>query len=197
MFKSRRQLHRRIARKRRLKREKLSARSLAPSDGLLSRMYRVADDKTERGGMRLKWQKGERMDRVEAKEFLMRGWRVEREISALLSARQQLYDRATRATADLNAPTSGTKNPHVYDRLAEFSEAVDGRLAELLNIETEIVGVINKVERRSHRELLLLRYVRFLTWERIAVEMNYSIMSVWRMHGAALQDAQKILDAER
>lgn len=58
----------------------------------------------------------------------------------------------------------------------------------------EICAVIESVSDVRLRALLRNRYVLGYTWERIAVEMNYSFVHVvHRLHPAALRAVQEIL----
>lgn len=57
----------------------------------------------------------------------------------------------------------------------------------LNHTEAEIFHAIQQVQDGRYRELLLNRYLRMMTWEQIAVEMNYDIRHVWRLHGEALR----------
>ena len=57
----------------------------------------------------------------------------------------------------------------------------------LLEIQREIEALINSVERLDYRLILYERYVNLKHWEDIAVDNNYSIQHVWRLHGKAIQ----------
>ena len=57
----------------------------------------------------------------------------------------------------------------------------------------EAAALINRLEEPELRELLRLRYISCKSWAQIAVEMNYSERTLYRMHGDALKKADDIL----
>ena len=50
----------------------------------------------------------------------------------------------------------------------------------------EIGAAIDTVPDARLQELLRLRYIEGMTWERVAVQIDYSYMQVCRLHGKAL-----------
>lgn len=131
----------------------------------------------------------------EAKEWLSRGRRIEQELSALEKSRRETYERLTSAVAPLDgAHTQGTKDPHAFDVYAAFEDRIGRRVEELVRVRTEIIMTIEKVPDARYRELLIDRYVRGMSWERIACEMNYSYRGVHKLHGAALQAIEMFIE---
>ena len=61
---------------------------------------------------------------------------------------------------------------------------------KLLTQSEEISAVIAQVEDPKFRQLLRLRYLSFLKWERIAEIMGCDVRTVHRLHGRALQMIQ-------
>ena len=57
--------------------------------------------------------------------------------------------------------------------------------------------IIKKVENSEYRTLLENRYLSFLSWEKIAVEMKYSIQQVYRKRTEALKKIEEILKDDR
>ena len=134
------------------------------------------------------------MDAAEIKKWLMRGWRLDREIDALLRARQTTWERVTSVTAaQEGSVVSGSKDPHKFDRYAELEDLIDSRVDELVKIKREILAAVAQVTDEKLRTLLTERYVSFLTWEQIAVNLGYSYMHVCRLHGRALAALGEVL----
>ena len=65
------------------------------------------------------------------------------------------------------------------------------------DIEKEADEIIKKVENSEYRTLLENRYLSFLSWEKIAVEMKYSIQQVYRKRTEALKKIEEILKDDR
>jgi len=53
---------------------------------------------------------------------------------------------------------------------------------------TEIAGKIERLPNERQKEVLYKRYVLGQTWEQIAVDMNFYIRHVYRIHGEALKE---------
>ena len=130
-----------------------------------------------------------------AKKWLARGRRIEQEIAALETAKRENFEHLTStvgATDGIHA--AGTKDPHVLDAFADFNLRISQRIAELIRIRAELVSVIERVPDPRYRELLLYRYVSGMTWEAVAVAMNYSFYHVVsELHPKALAAVEPFL----
>ncbi len=133
----------------------------------------------------------------EARSWLRRGWKINREIDALRGALEEARDRAQSTTVNYEGiVVSGSTSPHRFDRLTELEDCIQERVDELIAIQREIVRLTGRVRDSNRRTLLLLRYVRFKTWEQIAVGMQYSWSQVHRIHADALRDVAEALSKD-
>ena len=129
-----------------------------------------------------------------AKEYLRRAYKLNEEIDQLETAKHEMFSRITSITPDYNGDTvSGTKDPHKYDAYAQFAAEIDNRVDELINIKSDILNTINKVEDAKLRTLLIARYINFMTFESIAVMMNYDWRWIIQLHSRALMEIERIL----
>lgn len=127
--------------------------------------------------------------------WLGRAWRIEQEIHALEEAKQREYERVTSATAaTVGRVVSTSGDKHKYDKYAGFADRLERRIHELSSVKQEIEEAISRVENSTHRTLLLERYINCKTWERIAVDMNYSYKQICRIHGRALAGIKDVLE---
>lgn len=126
------------------------------------------------------------------KDWLNRARYIDKELDALMSARQAAYMACIATTPKLRADiVSCQKDPHEkLERFAELNVKVDDKMCDLLSVKQEILDAIWTVEDSTYRVLLTERYVNLKTWEQIAVEMNYSYMQVCRIHGKALAEVK-------
>lgn len=137
-----------------------------------------------------------------AKEWLNRGWRIDREIRELERAQKEALNLATRITTGTDGErVGGTKansserNMVTYaDKVTEYTALINKKIAELVGIKTEIIRAVEKVEDSTLRALLIARYANFKTWEQISVELNYSYMHVCRLHGRALIEVRDVIE---
>ena len=129
-----------------------------------------------------------------AKEYLRRAYKLNEEIDQLEAAKRTMFNRITSITPKYNSDTvSGTKDPHKYDAYAQFAAEIDNRVDELVSIKSDILNTINKVEDAKLRTLLIARYINFMTFESIAVMMNYDWRWIMQLHSRALMEIERIL----
>lgn len=125
------------------------------------------------------------------KEYLGQAYRLDQRINSKLEQLESLNDLATKCTSTL---TGMPKNPsHSTSMMADAVAKIVDLQAEinrdidlLVDLKCEMVKVIKNVEHSEYQTLLELRYLCFKTWEQIAVDMNYSIDNVYRIHRKAL-----------
>ena len=122
------------------------------------------------------------------KDWLNRGWALDREITALESAKRRAYDRCVSGVASVSGAPGGG-----LSRYADFAAQVDAQIDKLIDIKQEIAAVIVEVPDTTLRTLLTKRYLNFEKWEKIAVDLDRTLRWVMRLHGRALQAAEKIL----
>ncbi len=125
------------------------------------------------------------------KEYLGQAYRLDQRINSKLEQLESLNGLATKCTSTL---TGMPKNPSrstsmmadavakIVDLQAEINHDID----LLVDLKCEMVRVIKNVDHAEYQTLLELRYLCFKTWEQIAVDMNYSIDNVYRIHRKAL-----------
>ena len=129
------------------------------------------------------------------KEFL----RSVREQDSLLRAYEQELEDLRRRAYNISSPKLGDKiqSNHlatldeIVDKLDAQIEKVNAAWDELIDKRNQAKALINKVEDESGRCVLYRYYILIQSWEQIAVEMNYTIRWVYKLHGKALQDLEK------
>lgn len=126
-----------------------------------------------------------------AKEYLSQAKFLDQRINSKIQQVASLNDLATKATSTL---TGMPRNPNhatstmeetiakIIDLQAEINRAID----RLVDLKQEITAVIKAVDNNEYQTLLEKRYLCFLSWEKIAVEMGYSIRNIQILHGKAL-----------
>ena len=82
----------------------------------------------------------------------------------------------------------------VVDRYDELCKTYHDELSELFRVKSEVNGVISRVEDPKLRELLVLRYCRYFSWDRIASTMGYEPRWIHALHARALRCVDHILD---
>lgn len=134
------------------------------------------------------------MDNVKmsAKQWLGRARGISCEIEILLTAKNEALDNLTRVTQRYDADgAQSSKEVHKIERLLELEEVIDKKVDELMHVKAEIVAEIGKVHNTKQRQVLLCYYVRGLSLERIAVELNCSFRNVAYLKKRGVQAVEK------
>ncbi len=136
------------------------------------------------------------------KEWLSRGWRIDREITELEQAQQEALALATRTTAGTDGErvdgTSGNSSERAMvayaDKAAEYAELIDSKIRELVGVKMEIIRTVGQVDDSTLRTILIARYVNFKRLEQIAYETNYCYRQIRRLHKKALYAINDVLE---
>ena len=131
---------------------------------------------------------------MNAKQWLSRARFIDREIALLQKTKEETRDSLTKITQSYESDgAQTTKDPHKYDRLVELENEIDQKVDELIDTKREILNVIFKVEDRNQRQVLISYYLRMMTLEKIAVEMNYSFRQIGNIRRYGIREVQKII----
>lgn len=127
---------------------------------------------------------------MSVKEWLKRARIINNEIKQLNIAKQEAYDIATGTVApnqERVQGSSGNAMERKFITLLEYDLQISRQKERLLKCKAEILEAISYVEDARYRTLLIAYYVNCKSWEEIAVQMNYGIRQIYRLHGDALQ----------
>ena len=135
-----------------------------------------------------------------AKEFLSQYISAGGEIEALIEERQRLRSLAEKTTIgfenDGGAPTSrnADKIPEAVEKIIEIEEEIGNRVASLATIRIKIYSTICKVPDGKLRVILLKRYISNESFERIAMDTNFTYNHIVKnLHPQGLDEVDKIL----
>ena len=136
-----------------------------------------------------------------AKEYLNQAYHIDHRIESKLSQIESLKNLATRVTSVFSdmPHSSSSDNQRLEKTIAEIIDLeneVSTDIGRLINLKREIKNIINQVQNEKYRILLELRYLNFLTWEQIAVNLNFSIQHTYRIHDKALKKISIFLKDE-
>ena len=128
---------------------------------------------------------------MKAKEYLSQAYRLDQRINSKIEQVASLNELATKCTSTI------TGMPHIpakytspmadaIGKIIDLQNEINADIDRLVDLKREIVAVIKAVEQPEYQTLLEKRYLCFLTWEQIAVDMNYGIDNVFKLHKKAL-----------
>ena len=124
-----------------------------------------------------------------AKEYMEQARYLDMQINSKIEQIRNLNELATKAT------TVYSDMPHSPNRNTSRMEETVVKIDALVNLKREIMRVVNRIEPVEYRTILEMRYLQFKKWEQIALLMSTDLRWVYRMHGRALNEVQKIINS--
>ena len=133
------------------------------------------------------------------KEWLNRGYWLDKEIASLEEAREKAFELSClpgmRCDTDKVQTSCGNKIEDRFLNLAEYDLNLKKRISELYTILQEISEVIEKVPESPLRTILTERYINYRTWEQIAERLDISVRWVYKRHESALKAVKIFIDS--
>ena len=135
------------------------------------------------------------------KEYLSQAKFLDQRINSKIQQVAALNDLATKATSTL---TGMPRNPNhatssmeeaitkIIDLQAEINRDID----TLVDLKRDLSATIKAVDNTEYQTVLEKRYLCFLSWEQIAVDMGYDLRWLYRIHGKALEEVKTITHCE-
>lgn len=126
-----------------------------------------------------------------AKEYLDQAYRLDQRINSKLEQVESLNILATKATTTISGmprnPNRATSTmADAVEKIIDLQVEINNDIDQLVDLKREIVTVIKAIGNTEYQMLLEKRYLCFICWEQIAVDMNYSIDNVFKAHRRAL-----------
>ena len=122
----------------------------------------------------------------EAKKYLSQAFGLNQRIESKLNQIEELHNLAAKVTA---AYSDMPKSPN---RDGSRMEDTVCRIIDLeLEINQDMLRLVRRIKAVENAELqvvLELRYLSYMRWEEIAIELGYGIDNVFRLHRKALAE---------
>ena len=128
---------------------------------------------------------------MKAKEYLSQAWYLDKRIKTKERQLDWLRSHAAYVSPKL---TEVPKAPSVRRspveeavvRITELENEINTSIAQLMRLKTEIADVIRSVNSMECETLLEMRYLTFLSWDQVAVQLRYSQDYIYHLHRKAL-----------
>ena len=129
----------------------------------------------------------------QAKEYFAQIRKTDRLIQRLTDTVNTLRSSLTSQSYELKpdkVQTSGPKDTlgETITKIISLEEDINTRINELVEQKADAMRRIQNVPDQDQQNILIARYVNGEKWEKIAVDLNFSIAQIYRIHGAALLD---------
>lgn len=127
-----------------------------------------------------------------AKEYLGQAYRLDQRINSKLEQVASLNDLATRVTSALTGMPkypnrSGSTMEDAITKIIDLQAEINRDIDRLVDLKREMVQLIKAVDDTECQTLLEQRYLCFKVWEQIAVDMEYNVRHVYRLHDEAVR----------
>lgn len=137
-----------------------------------------------------------------ARDFLSQAYRIDQRINSKLEQVESLNELATKATSTLtgmprNSNRATSTMADAVAKIIDLQAEINCDIDSLVDLKREIVSVIKSIEHLEYQTLLEKRYLCFLTWEQIAVDMHYSLRWVHIIHAKTLNLLDTKLEERR
>ena len=128
-----------------------------------------------------------------AKDYLLQARFLDDRINSKTQQIASLNELAAKCTTTFSDMPRNPNRGHsrVEDcviKIIDLEDSIKKDIEKLVDLKKEIMGVIKAVPNVEYQPLLEKRYLCFITWEQSAVDMNYSMQHIHRMHSAALKE---------
>ncbi len=137
---------------------------------------------------------------MEAKEFLRQYQNTLIDIRNMEAEALELEEMALSITVNtenerVQSSGSGDSMASLVAKICDMKIMIMDKRSLALDKLQQVERVIAEVENKDYRQLLHRRYIEGNTWEKIAVEMNYSYQWICKLHGRALPEIERLLKA--
>ncbi|WP_294471503.1 hypothetical protein [uncultured Ruminococcus sp.] len=131
----------------------------------------------------------------EVKKYLRQAEKLDKRLTRERRNLEKLMSAAEYRSPAFDSAGGGGNGDKICSAVSRIMEE-EQRVRELTELYTakyvEIEQTIRSIGDDTLEEVLELRYLRFLKWEEIAAQMNYSERQTLRLHGVALKKMQKM-----
>ena len=127
------------------------------------------------------------------KTYLSQARYLDMRIKSKLQQVDSLNELATTCTSVLtgmprNPSGSTSRMADAVCKIVDLQNDINRDIDKLVDLKKEIMGVIKAVINPEHQTLLEKRYLCFLSWEKIAVDMGYDLRYTHKLHIRALEE---------
>ncbi|MDD3404642.1 MAG: hypothetical protein PHQ72_15020 [Hespellia sp.] len=95
-----------------------------------------------------------------------------------------------------NPSPSTSRMADAICKIIDLQNEINFDIDTLVDLKKEIMDVIKAVVNPEHQTLLEKRYLCFLSWEKIAVDMSYDLRYTHKLHIRALEECKIPVSSE-
>ncbi len=138
---------------------------------------------------------------MDAKQYLAQAYYLDKRINSKIEQVASLRELASKATASIHAErVSGTSQRSPMEnavlKLIDLEYEINDDIDRLVDLKRELNAFISEIDNQAYRIVLELRYLNGNTWEEVADVMGYDLRWIYRLHGKALAEAERAINAK-
>lgn len=80
-------------------------------------------------------------------------------------------------------------------KIVDLQNEINADIDKLIDLKKEVIATIDSIGNTDQIDILYRRYIRFQKWEWIAIDMNYNLRWIYRLHGKALKKISEKLES--
>lgn len=119
----------------------------------------------------------------EVQEWLEQVKTYDEHIMAKIAEREQLWTLATKTTGSIGFTPHGTeisdKVGNSVVRLAQLIDETNAAIDRYIEHKQQVITALEQLPEKEYSVLHRL-YIRYMTMDDVAKDMNYSVMQIWR-----------------
>lgn len=131
-----------------------------------------------------------------AREYLERLRTTDREIGAMLDYKQSILQQSINIKSMPDGVCVQTNTSSKVEmaaiRLADYGDKIDELVDSYVGMKREAECLLARLQDNRFRVILTYRYLYNWQWEKIMMQMHYESTHMFRLHGYALQDFERI-----
>ena len=130
-----------------------------------------------------------------AKKYLSQAFGLNQRIESKIDQIAVLNDLATKATVTYSdMPKSpnrdGSRMEDAIIKIIDLESEINKDMMKLVELKKDIIRRVKAVESAELQTILELRYLSYMRWEEIAIELGYGIDNVYDLHRKALDEIE-------
>ena len=130
-----------------------------------------------------------------AKNYLSQAFGLNQRIESKIDQIAILNDLATKATVTYSdMPKSpnrdGSRMEDAIIKIIDLESEINKDMMKLVELKKDIIRRVKAVESAELQTILELRYLSYMRWEEIAIELGYGIDNVYHLHRKALDEIE-------
>lgn len=126
-----------------------------------------------------------------AKAYLSKIASADRLIQRLNNTVATMRSSLTSQNYELKADTVQTSGPkdtiaETIGKIIDLEREINQHIDDLYDLKREAHRIISETPDFDQQNVLVGRYIQLKKWEKLALEMNYSVQNLYKIHGKAL-----------